>query len=156
MPPSQDQNPTTVGDAPRPDGDNLGWRPVLQVYGACVALGLCAFLIGLVYTQLWGAVFLLLFVLLGAYLAIPGALVAMGHPYGAFFRSERYVHPRLAGLVDVLVGLMYGALGGFLFVSMLFPLTLYEVLGVIWIPIVLGLVGSVPLLALNLFDRRRR
>jgi hypothetical protein len=86
-------------------------------------------------------------------LAIPGALVALRHPWGAVFRlvtEERYAHPRLAGLAEVWGGVVLsGWLGA---ISLLqFPFSLG--LGVV-LTLAVGLVALAPLQAIVLFDRR--
>jgi hypothetical protein len=87
-------------------------------------------------------------------LAIPGALAALRHPWGAVFRlmlEERYAHPRLAGLAEVWAGVVVsGWLGAISFLQFPFSLGLGVVL-----TLAVGLVALAPLLAIMRFDPRR-
>ncbi len=139
----------------RSDGSN---RPMMWIYGTGIVLCCTGIFIGLVSvfsfaTRSWTKVGFLLEALSGlALLTIPGALLALRHPWGAVrhlhVEQRRFAHPRLVGLAEVWAGLVISALGAIPFVADIYPLLLYWLLPV-------GLVALAPLLALYLFDRRR-
>jgi hypothetical protein len=95
--------------------------------------------------------FLLVALAVFAAVTIPGALLAMRHPWGACFRvlaEQRYAHPRFYGLAQVWAGLVVsGSMGANLFAP-LFASLPYWVLA-------MYLAALAPLLTLYLFDRRR-
>ncbi|MGZ6361325.1 MAG: hypothetical protein ACXWP0_06525 [Ktedonobacterales bacterium] len=106
-------------------------------------------------TRSWTKVGFLLEALSGlAFLTLPGVLLALHHPWGAAYRlrvEQRFAHPRLVGLATIWAGLVLSSIGVIPFVADPFSFTRYSWM---WLP-ALGAVALAPLLALNLFDRRR-
>jgi hypothetical protein len=82
--------------------------------------------------------------------ALPGALVALGHPVAAVMlrtQERRFKHPRLFGLTQVWASLLVsGWLGAMV---LLFP---YPLVPITYVPV---LVGFGPMFAFVMFDRRR-
>ena len=165
MAPSQDPTSSTTGRERRPDR-GVDIRPLLWVDGAGVALLLTGILLVAISSAvgiwLWATMGLFLIALSVLFFAvIPGALVALRHPWGDIFRQtleKRYVHSRLAGLAEVWFGLvMMGALGATALALLVpLPFSLGED-GLLAIAAVLAvvLVALAPMLAIILFDRRR-
>ncbi len=161
MAPSQDPTPPTTGRKRRPDR-GIDIRPLLWVDGVGVALLLTGILLVAISSAvgiwLWATVGFFLIALSVLFFAvIPGALVALRHPWGDIFRQtleKRYAHPRLAGLAEVWFGLVImGALGATalaLLVPLPFSLGEYGLLA-----IAVVLVALAPMLAIILFDRHR-
>lgn len=167
---SSSQDPDTADPRPvylvygtRPDGNNIGCRPVFMIYGLPIALyfiGTLIACVGLHYTRRlhpWEAVedfFILLFA--SAIIGIPGLLVVIRHPWASLGLKLPLRHPRLGGLVQAWIGLIFfiGMLltGASLFISIPFLETRNGVLVTL---IALLLCIGIPILALALFDRRR-
>jgi len=156
MAPSQDPTPPTTSRKHRPD---LGFdfRPVLLWLAVVLALLGAGTLIALVSPPSGGTRltvgFLLIALSLFVFMAIPGALVALRHPWGAVYRlalEERYAHPRLAGLAEVWAGVV---VSGWLGVISLLQFPFSVGLGVV-LTLAVGLVVLAPLLATMRFDRR--
>src|SRR5260221_1114793 len=156
MAPNQDLTPPTTSRKHRPDR-GFGVRPVLLWLAVGLALSGTGTLIALVSPPS-GVTGLTVGFLLSAlsgfvFVAIPGALVALRHPWGAGFRlvlEERYAHPRLVGLAEVWAGVVLS--GGLGAISLLqYPFSLG--LGVV-LTLAVVLVALAPLLAITRFDRR--
>lgn len=162
MSPSQDPTSPTRDRKRRPDR-GVAIRPLLWIVG----VGLALFVAGVVIASVspisaalwsWETVASLLSSLgLFVVLAIPGALVALRHPWGDGLRlalEKRYAHPRLLGLLAALAGLAQLGVWAATYLIQ-FPST--PGVGEVLTPAV-GLVEVATLgalLALGLFDRRR-
>ncbi len=181
MPPTQDPTPPTTGEPSRPEQDNvdqrriylvygthpdrregdIGCRPVFWLFGLPIALCFSGFLITVAsrpYTRPWEVGYELLLLSISAIIGIPGVLLALRHPWGALslVPQLKLRHPRLGGLVQAWIGFLFlcatlvAGVGSF--ISFPFFATRY---GVIVTYTVLFLSIGAPILALDLFDRRR-
>lgn len=169
MPPNQDPTPPTTNGVSRLLwGGNVYPRPMRLFCEIDLCLIMVGIIIWMVYpsSSVWSKVGVLLWILsLSAYFAVPGAFLAMGHPWGDFLRKvleRRFAHPRLAGLAMAWFGLIMSGGGASLFLLQA-PLSHFFFETMIWWQGVLayflmllaaGLVALAPILALDLFDRR--
>lgn len=182
MPPSQDPTPPTTGEPSRPEQDNvdqrriylvygthpdrreddIGCRPVFLVYGLPIAL---CFIGGLIevanasrpHTWPWQVGNLVILLSASAIIGIPGALVAMRHPWGAvsFVSQRKLRHPRLGGLVQAWIGFLFLCATVIAGVNSFISLPFFNTRsGALAIFIVMFLSIGAPILALYLFDRR--
>ncbi|HEX8034159.1 MAG TPA: hypothetical protein VF510_09940, partial [Ktedonobacterales bacterium] len=126
MPPGQ--NPPNTDGAPRPDQDDVNWRPMLWIYGTGITVLLTSIIILSQGDRLSSiSDMLLLFkagmVLIGLsflFLMMPGVLAAMRHPWGAAYllaAERRYVHPRLYGLAEGWASFVLSVSAALLFVQ---------------------------------------
>ncbi len=168
MPPSQDPTPPATNSASRLLwGGNVYPRPMRLFCEIDLFLIMVSLIISSVsrYSSVWFTVgFFLLILSLSAYIAVPGALVAIGHPWGDFFLKlweRRFAHPRRVGLAFVWLGLIVSGGGASLFLLQA-RLSHFFFETMIWWQGVLayfsallaaGLVAIAPLFALDLFDR---
>jgi hypothetical protein len=159
---SSSQPPTPPAPDDKSDLDQLA-RHVLHslhwVYGTGLSLLFAGILIAVVSAQLatssWEMAGLLLMALaLFIMLAVPGLLIALGHPWGTGWRlmwTTWSAHPRLAGLTMVWASIV---LSGWLTAAILLRLT-FTLQQAMLLTLAVCLVALAPPLALRLFDRRR-
>ncbi len=160
MPTSQDQSAPTTGGTPDLGSDRESAREMVELwlFGAGCVLALLGMLIALMSppsAAMWSGFtvgFLILSLAFHLLLTIPGALVALRHPWGGGFRrllGERFAHPRIAGCTEIWAGLLFSCSVGILAFAPIEQLYGTVVtFGVI-------MVAIAPFVALALFDRRR-
>jgi hypothetical protein len=124
---------------------------------ALIGMGILIVSVSPPSTAMWSwetAGFLLVALGILVFAAAPGALVAQHHSWGTAFRrllEERFAHPRLAGLAEVWAGLV---LSGWVAATTLLRVPFSPELAAM-LTLAMGAVAFAPMLALNLFDRRR-
>jgi hypothetical protein len=157
MSPSEHPTPPISGRTHRTDGA-VASRPMVWILGtACALVGTGLLIVwtnpASTATRSWQTAGTLLIALgIFVFIAIPGALEALGHPWAAAMRrplEQRFNHPRLLGLAQVWAGVL---VPGWLSVMILVQLPAS------FVPItsaVLPVGGLGPLYAIVLFDHRR-